>query len=342
MTPELSLIARARGLATHLVGRETLEVLCQATDLPTFARELARVGGRLEPVGDHVDIAAVEQAVRRTAARHLRTLRPWQEATPGVLDVFFAAQDRRALRALLRGAVQGAPAETRLAGLVPTPELPERALTELAHEATARAVVAHLVMLGHPDAARLVPVTAKAQPELFAIEVALLAGLAARASEAARAADRVTRDYVRETIDLGNAHDALLLVSGPKDHDVDAGTCFVEGGHWLSRAAFLSVAAAPSRPAAMGLLHAALARSPLAAVFAPGADDAAHVDRAFLGAWLARLAHDARLEPLGTAPLLRFLLRLEAQSRDLRAAAWGAVLQAPPVLRKQDLVTPWS
>lgn len=340
MTPEIALITRARGLSTHLVDRETLEALCQAVDLPAFARELTRGAARLEPVADAGDIGSVEQAVRRTAARHLRTLTPWREAVPGVLELFFAAQDRRSLRALLRGAMQGAPAESRLAGLVPTPELPERALTELAHQASPRAVVAQLVLLSHPDAGRLLPVTARAQPELFAVDAALLRGFAARTAEAVQGADALARAYVTELVDVGNAQNALLLVGGPRD--VDAAPCFVEGGQHLPKETFLSIARAPSRPAAVGLLRTALARSPLAALLPPGADDAARLDRAFLVAWLGRVRHEARLEPLGSAPLLEFLLRLEAQSRDLRAVAWGAVLQAPPVMRKQDLVTPWS
>jgi hypothetical protein len=53
--------------------------------------------------------------------------------------------------------------------------------------------------------------------------------------------------------------------------------------------------------------------------------------------WLARAS---RIDPLSTAPLLRVLMLVEAQSRDLRALAWGAVLGTPPSLRLQRLVTP--
>lgn len=340
MTPEIGLVARARGLAAHLVGRDALEALCQAPDLPSFSRELARGGLRVEPVADAGDIASVEQAVRRTAARHLRVLTPWREAVPGLLDLFFAAQDRRSLRALLRGAVQGAPAEARLAGLLSTPELPERALTLLAHQASPRAVAAQLVLLGHPDATRLLPLTAKAQPELFSLDVALLRGFAERAGGAARAADALVQAWVAELLDLGNVQDALLFVGGPRD--TEPGPAFIEGGRWLPREAFLSIARAPSRPAALGLVREALARSPLASLFPTGSDDGARADRAFLVAWLGRARREGRLDPLGSAPVLEFLLRLEAQSHDLRAVAWGAVLQAPPVMRKQELVTPWS
>lgn len=333
MTAELALISRARGLSTHLLRREALESLADAPDLFTFARALSRTG-RLEPLGEAPDLSAIEQSVRRTAARHLRTLARWQEAAPGVLDVFFASQDRRSLRAFLRGALQGAPAEARLAGLVPTPSLPERALGELAREPTPKGVVLHLVLLHHPDATRLLPLVAKAQPELFALEAALLRGWAARALDAAKRGDEVLHDYVTEAIDLGNAQDALLLSAGPRD--VDAASCFVDGGRHFAKADFVKVAQAPS------LLRKALAGSPLEDVFPVGSDDPAHVDRRFLSLTLERLGRVARALPLGTAPLLRFLLALEAQGRDLRTLAWGVVLGAPPALRRQDLVTPWS
>lgn len=339
MSAELALVARARGLSTHLLGREALDGLADAPDLVSFARGLARLG-RLEPVGDAPDVAAVERTVRRTAAAHLKTLARWQASSPGVLDAFFAEQERRALRAFLRGALQGAPAEARLAGLLPTPRLPERALAELARQASMKDVVLHLVVLRHPDATRLLPLVQKAQPEPFAVEVALLAGLAERAGEAARGGDAALLDFVRERVDVGNAQNALLLCGGPRDVEPD--TCFVQGGRWLSARAFAAAARAPSRPAAIEQLKKAFAASPLSTLFAPGADDAARVERAALAGALERLGRAARTAPLGSAPLLRFLLGLEAQGRDVRTLAWGVVLGAPPALRRQDLVTPWS
>jgi vacuolar-type H+-ATPase subunit C/Vma6 len=301
----MALSSRARGVGTRLLTRRALESLADADDLSQLARGLARSGATIEPFGDAPDIAAFELAARRTAAAHLRTLLRWQDRRPGVLDAFLAAQDRRNLRALLRGALQSAPAAARVAGLIPTPSLPERALTELARQASPSAVVALLVVLRHPDAARLAPIVAKAQPDLFAIEVALLQGFAARAGAAASRGDRVLREYVSDLVDVGNAQTALLLAGGPRDVD----------------------------PATAG--------TRIAAALPVVADDAGALERAFLEHTLARLAAQARLDPLGSAPLLRVLLRIEAQSRDLRALGWGAVLGTPPVMRRQQLVTPW-
>jgi vacuolar-type H+-ATPase subunit C/Vma6 len=336
---EIALSSRARGVSTRLLTRRVLESLADAGDLSALAHGLARSGAAIEPVGDAPDIAAVELAARRTSAAHLRTLLRWQERRPGVLDAFVAAQDHRSLRALLRGAVQSAPAAARVAGLIPTPSLPERALTELARQASPAAVVALLAVLRHGDAARLAPIVAKAQPDLFAIEVALGQGCADRARAAARRGDRTLRSYVSDLVDVGNVQTALLLAGGPRD--VDPATAFVAGGTTLGREAFVAAASSSSRAAAMGTLAPAVAGTRLAAAFPAVADDVPAIERTFLELTLARLAVEARLDPLGSAPLLRVLLRIEAQSRDLRALAWGAVLGTPAVMRRQQLVTPW-
>jgi vacuolar-type H+-ATPase subunit C/Vma6 len=292
----------------------------------------------MDPIGEAASVFDIERSVGRTAGGHLQILDRWQERRPGVLDVFAADQDRRSLRALLRGAAQGAPSAARTLGLLPTPHLPQRALIELAREPSPAALVGQLVLIRHPYAPRLVPLVRKTQPDLFAVDVALLHGFAERAIAAARGGDRTLRDFVRERIDAGNAQTALLIAAGPRD--VEPARCFVEGGRRLSRDQFAAAASASSQQAALAALSAALARSPLASSLPVVGGDVAHLDRAFLAATLAWLARAARVEPLGTAPLLRVLLRIEAQSRDLRNLAWGVALGVPPSVRQQQLVTP--
>ena len=337
--PELALVARAHGVSTHLLSRQALESLAEAPDLPSLARALARLGAQLEPVAEVVDIGAIEQAIRRTVDRHLRTLARWQQRSPGVLDVFWAAQDRRSLRALMRGALQGAPVATRLSGLVPTPRLPERVLVELSRQPSALAVARHLSMLGYPDADQLLRAVQKAQPELFAIEVALLSAMAHRATAAARDGDEALRQFVRERIDIGNVQNALLIAGAARD--VDRSAAFVEGGRYLSRHDFEAAAGATSAQAALASIRTALAATPLARALPLVVTGVAHLERAFLAGTLQRLHQQARTEPMGSARLLGVLLRLEAQARDLRAVAWGAALGTPPATRKQQLVTPW-
>ncbi len=337
-TGEIALIARARGVSTRLLSRETLETLAETDDLPGFARGLSRLGGAIDPVGEPADIFVIERAIGRTANRHLRTLYRFQERRRGVLDVFAALQDRRSLRAILRGAAQGASPETRLDGVLPTPLLPQRALLELAHQASPAAAVSQLTLLGHPDAQRLLPIVQQSQPDLLAVDIVLLRGFAERATRIASGTDGPMRDFVSALIDVGNAQNALLVSSAPRD--IDPKAIFVHGGRWLTVGAFVSAANAGSQQSALDAIAAAFARSPLASSLPVVASDFASVDRAFLTAALRMLAHTTLLNPLSTAPVLRVLLLVDAQCRDLRALAWGAVLATPASLRKQQLVTP--
>jgi vacuolar-type H+-ATPase subunit C/Vma6 len=221
--------------------------------------------------------------------------------------------------------------------VLPTPALPLRALTELAHEGSPAALVRQLTLFRHPDAMRLMPLVQTARPDLMAIEVALLEGYAERVTRAAATGDVALREFVSERIDLVNAQNALLMAGGPSE--LDAAGCFVKGGRWLTRRDFVSTATAESRPAGVASLNTALARSPLAYLAAVSSDVAA-MDRVFLAAMLKTLSRTSRMAPLGSAPLIRVLLRIEAQSHDLRALAWAARLNLPTLLRSERLVTP--
>lgn len=324
--------ARARGLTAHLFTRAELTTLA-AHDLGALARALAHSPRVLAPVGEGANGVELEGALRRTARHHLHSLSRWEGAAP-VLGVFFAEQDRRSLRALLRGALATAPAQERLAGLLPTPSLPERVLAELARQPTPAAVAAHLFVLGHPEAARLAPLTTGAQPDLLALELALATGFSERARREAARGDENLRRFVALRIDVANVQGALLLATA---RDVEAGTWFVEGGRDFSRADFGSVVGAPA-PAAR--LREVLARGPLAALVADPALDAARLERAAFALALARQRRAARLEPLSSAPVLLFLLRLEGQGRDVRRILWGVALGAPTALISPELVTP--
>lgn len=331
--------ARARGLAVHLMPRRDLEALAELRDLPSLARALGAADRLAEPVAAPATPAAIEAAVRRAAARHLQRLGAWTGAA-AALDLFHADQDRRSVRAMLRGALEGAPAEARLAGLLPTPRLPERALAELARQPSPAKVALHLVVLRHPYGDPLVTPSAAAHPVLLALEVALLRASANRLRAAARAGDRNLRAYGRARVDAANLEMALALAGSGAE--LDPAACFVEGGAALARAAYVAACRAATRAEAAARLARALAGSPLARVAAASAGDPARVDRDALAQAIAEQRRRARLDPLGSAPLLSFLLRLEAQSRDLRRIAWAASLGAPGAAVDPELVTPWS
>jgi hypothetical protein len=139
-------------------------------------------------------------------------------------------------------------------------------------------------------------------------------------------------------IDAGNAENALVLAG--ESPDVHAARLFVRGGRWLSEQAFVSAAGAHQPERALTLLAAELAASPLASAMPIAAGEATALERLLLVGILRHLTRAARLDPLSSAPVLRVLLLIEAQSRDLRALAWGAQMRTPPSVRKLQLVTP--
>jgi vacuolar-type H+-ATPase subunit C/Vma6 len=334
-----TLAVRARGLSSKLFPRAELEEMAGAGSPEALARELERRGRLFEPVSSPPTVAAIESAVRHSAAHLLRILSVWT-GPHGALEVFYAEEDRRSLRALFRGALQAAPSEARLAGLLPTPWLPERALTTLARQPTPARLAAQLVLLHHPEAARLSTLAAKAQPVLLDLERALVQGLAERTLAAARAGDRNLCAVVRARIDVCNMQMALAFTAGP--HDVEPATLFTAGGEALPRRAFLDACSATSAAAASDRLVHLLAGTALEAPARVAGADPVRLEAAALDHALTWQRRVARIDPLGSAPLVSFLLRLQAQSADLRRLAWGASLGAPPALLRAGLVTPWT
>lgn len=339
MANHIGLVARARALAGHLVPRAALERLAEAGDLTAFARSVDRLGSDLAPVVEPWDLSTFERAVRQTGARHLETLRRWQGSATGPVEIISTELDRKSVRRMIRGAMQGAPVAARLEGLSATPLLPERVLAELARQSTPSAVVGVLAAVGHPDAAALAPLVARAQPELFAIERVLLTGWAARA-QALAGRDAVSRTLIRLRIDTANTQIALLMAQGPRD--AEPGLAFVEGGRWLSQSTFVAAASASAPAEALRALQRELGHTPLITLLPVVATDVDAMERAYLAHAIEQLTRHARLRPMESSSVLRTLLRIEAQGRDLRMLAWGAAFGVPPASRLALLVTPWS
>lgn len=332
--------ARARGLGGHLPTRAEVVKLAHAGGVPALVSALNRQHLLPRPLGDDATPEAIEAEVRRAAAQHVRTLARWADDGAPLQALWFADEDRRALRALLRGAVQGAPSAARLAGLVPTPLLPNRALEVLARCATPREVTGQLVLLHHPDAPALVPWAAQAQPGLLELELTLLHGLATRGGEAARRGDANLRAYLAAVIDLGNVQTALLLAGDPLD--AEPAGFFVAGGAAVALADFEEAVRARTPTAAAAVLSAKLEQGPWAPLAKQGLLPVGTLDRRALAALIAWQRAEGRLEPLGSAPTLRFLLRLRAWRVDLSRVVWGAALGASAAIVEPDLVTPWS
>lgn len=321
------LATRAHGLATHLLGRRDLESLAAAASLDELGEALRKRDFLVPEGGMSADV--LDLAVRRTAAARLQVLTRWAGARSAVLTVIFEDEDRRSLRAILRGAVQGAPADLRLAGLIPTPALPERALRELAAQASPRAVAALLTTWGNAYGSALLRDTEATQPDLLAIDYSLNRVFAARALRGARVArSHMLVDYVRLVIDLENASAALVLAAGALRTDSPAKQAFVEGGRHLTLAAFLDAVSAGETGAGRRLA-AVFRPAGLATAFERWGADPAAFEHRLLRHRIAALRGAERRDPAGPAAVLGFALRVRAEVLDLRRLIWGIVLRAP-------------
>jgi vacuolar-type H+-ATPase subunit C/Vma6 len=279
----------------------------------------------------------VELAVRRWASAALGTLARWAGRRIPALAVIYEDEDRKSLRAMLRGAARGAAAEARLSGLIPTPALPERALEELARQASVAAVVTLLQVWRHPYGQALAAVAGTAQPDPLAIDLVLDRTFAARALSAAQSAGAELVGFVRETVDVANAVTAIVLASAGRDFTPKE--AFLAGGARVSIVVFEEAAAAGGPVAAGVRLARAFAPGRLAPAFRDLGADPGALENEVLRIRVHDLSQRVRLAPLGPAPALWFALRLRAQVIDLQRIVWGVALAAPAAEVAAALVT---
>jgi vacuolar-type H+-ATPase subunit C/Vma6 len=325
--------ARARGLGTHLLSPARIAMLAGSADLRALADAMRTSGFALAEDGEP-SAEDLELAVRRFADGALRTLERWYGGRADALAVVLEDLDRRSLRAMLHGAAQGAAAPLRLAGAVPTPSLPERALAELARQPTVSAFAALLTAWKHPYGSALLPEAASPHPDLFRLELALNRTWAARAVRSARRAGRTGPlvAFVRLTIDVENALTALVFAAAGRTETPKDG--FLPGGLRLPIDAFERAVATGDAQACAVRLAAAFGKTPLAAALRDGAHDVAALEASLLEAQIAMLRDDQRRRPLEPGSVLLFVLRLRAQVNDLRRIIWGLALSAPDDARR--------
>ncbi|MHB2033092.1 MAG: V0D/AC39 family V-type ATPase subunit [Gemmatimonadaceae bacterium] len=327
------LVARARGLSGRLLAPATLHALALSTDGRAFSNALARMAYLAFPSNaPPPDDRAVEAAIRRVIARHMAVLSRWSRDNDDLLVPLLEDEDRRSIRALVRGAMAGVPPDVRTAGLVPTPALPARVLDELALLGDISSIAAVLLALGHPFAGALAAEAHLDRPDLFSIEQAVMRAWAAGALGAARRGDAALRLYVQRMIDVHNLCAARLLAE--QRSDATAHALFVSGGA-LVHLEDLQHAAELRRPESLARrMQARVAHTPLhAALLAPtrAADDAA------LMALLAEFAGRSRREPLGMGPVICYVLRSRAEQRALLRILWQISLGVPADRRVRDL-----
>lgn len=315
--------ARARGVGTRLPSGSQLQALAREASVPGLARGLAALGVAVGPPA--ATAAALDAGVRAWAAMRLTLLhRRMGPSRSRAARVILEEADRRAVRALLRGAVEGAPAPSRLTGVVPSLRLPPRRLDALARCDSVDELADRLVRIDHPAAAALRAAPSGTVPDLFRMELALDRTYAARALEGARRGGDLLA-YVREEIDLRNAWSILAVAGGP-----DAGAAsalHLAGGARISAARFRALCAADPEEARDGLA-ADFRDGPLAGLFRDTGNGVA-LERRALAARIRGWERRARSAPLGPAPFLAFALRLAAVTQDMCSLVWGCALGAP-------------
>lgn len=324
-------VVRVAGLKTRLLSPDRLRTLARAPDAAALADSLEQAGFPVRVTVMGASPASLDLAIRRHTGAALRVLGRWcGPRRAAELAVVFEDVDRRNLRVLLRGLWQGVAPTTRLAGLIPTPELPERALEELASQQSGEALAGLLVVWGSPFGQPLLPELRMAQPDLFRLELLLDRTWARRALASGVRRDAVTLMFARTTIDLTNVRSAVLL--SLQGTDVDVGDIFLPGGELLAEREFRQAAMAGSAEAALEVLARGLGRSAFSEVLRTH-EDLSTLEEALLVEHIAQMTRVARREPNGLAPILTYVLRLRKQVIDLRRIVWGVALDVPrPVL----------
>lgn len=321
--------ARARGLATHLLDREALAGLAAAPDWPALLGRLAALG---YPVDDgtsgFVDPQALDRAVTRLAMDRLTLLGRWLAKRRSVLAVVLEDEDRRTVRALLRGVAQGASPGARLRALLPTPALPARALERLVRATTMPDLVHELVRLGHPAGRALQERLATAPtPVLRDFEWTLARLFCTRAVRAARPGGPVVRRFAAELVDEENVW--TLLLAAPQLPGAASDAEYLPGGALLAAPRFAALRAERDSDRLLAALRTLFAGSALGGVLDRDPLTWPSLEAQAASARIAWLRSVARRDPLGPAVVLAVLERIRAEARALRAIAWGVSLGAP-------------
>ncbi|MBW2587454.1 MAG: V-type ATPase subunit [Deltaproteobacteria bacterium] len=326
---------RARGLRTHLLPANDLERLARTTSLLTLQRELSGLGYIRSDAP--ATAMSLERAIRRRAASQMAILDRWcTDDRRAALAVIFEDEDRRSIQAILRGAQQGTGTEVRMAGLVPTRSLPERALLTLAGQPTPTDVIRMLALWNHPLGAPLVAAASGAHPSLFEIEVELQRAFARRASARAHQGGSQLLEYVEQVVDVMNAWSALLHFVERDPAIVDM--TFVEGGRWLTRDVFHKLMTLETRPQVEKRLAWELRKSALGSAFHNELDSLAQLESAMLRAQIDWQNRAVRVDPSGAAPIIGFAIELRAEVVNLRGIIWGVALRAPAAMIQAEMV----
>jgi vacuolar-type H+-ATPase subunit C/Vma6 len=317
--------ARVAGWRLHLLGRAALEQLAREPGLGALARALATLGYPVRSEAGEPSPELLERAARAVAGERLTALARWCGPRVEALALLFDDEDRRSVRALVRGAAAGAAAGRRLAGCLPTPALPLRVLETLADQSRLPAIGAALAAWRHPFAPAVLAAGAATEPDLLAFELELARRYAARALAGARR-DRRLLGAVQLAIDLDNLLAAVLLAGAHSD--LEPREVFVEGGKSVTWPIFLEATAAETRTEAGRRLARRLADRELAHLASGLAAEMAEFTRRALALRIRRARHEARRDPLGPAPVIAYALSVRQELLALQRMIWSHPLRA--------------
>jgi vacuolar-type H+-ATPase subunit C/Vma6 len=327
------LVTRARGLSGHLLAPQTLRSLAGAYDERAFVDALVRIGYLAFPANQPPpDAHTVEAAIRRVAARRYLILARWSRDCDHVLVPILDDEDRRSIRALVRGALAGIAPEVRTLGLIPTATLPARALDELALLNDAGAVGAALIALRHPFADAVAEAARIERPDLFALDQAVAVVWARRAVAAARRGDAALRLYVSRLIDLQNLWTARMATE--QRVDAPAQALFIPGGALIDTADIAYAIETQNPVQLQQRLRTRIDGTPLAVALA---SHDRSPDEAAAQALRDEMHARSIAEPLGLAPVLFYIMRLRAENRTLTRLLWQLSLSVPADVRARNL-----
>ncbi len=333
--------ARARGLSTRLIGGARLRRWTSAPDLTEIAAITVGELGQAAQTGSAlVEAGVVERGMARLVGARLALLQQWAGPRAPALAALFEEEERRAVRALVRGVVVGIPVAARLAGVVPTRALPEAVLLALAAEPTVARLAAALARRRHPYGASLLAEVRTGQLHLLALEHCLDRVSANRIRAHASRADRSLREHAQFVIDIQNCWWAIILAGLPTTKErATPERWFLQGGRRLSAMIYERAVGTLSRAAAGTILAHAFPRTHLASTLRAGESVDALEDAALATALAA--AHTIALaQPLSSAPIMAYVLRQRAELRDVQRLVWGRALAAPSQQILSEILSP--
>ena len=227
--------ARIGARRARLLGDAEVRELLARPDLEARLELLGRRGigpPRLDEIVRGPDpLGAVEAALRVGVQREgVRILAEAEgRRVRSLLAAFLELEAPRALRAVLRGIVAGAPLDAIVEMAPATPELPPARIRELAACGTVEEVAGRLESWGGALGPALRSALAERRERgLLPAEVALERAAVGRAREACRRAGedaRLFRAHLRDRVDVRNAETLLVMAGTPAVPEL-----FVAGG----------------------------------------------------------------------------------------------------------------